>query len=827
MAKRNNTKKAKSIKSKSVSKGVNVGGNVEKSIVIDGDNNVVNYYDSVLVDAEKHEPDSWNLKHPYPLPPNFTGRVAERTMLTQWLNEDNENRLFILRALGGFGKSALTWYWLKNDVKSEKWPKVVFWSFYESGASFENFVKETLEYLKVDVPQGVRLQVDALLKVIQYQKILLILDGFERALRIYANIYAAYQEDEHLNIKGNQLNCIDRSAEAFLIGVCALPNIKAKILMTTQLTPQVIKSNGEGLEGCREVEINGLRKEDAIEFFTKQKIQGTRSEIDAACILFGYHPFSLRILLGLIADDRETPGDIKAARKLKVSEDIIQNQKQILNFAYNGLEVEQQSLLSKISCFRSSINYAEIKIVAGLPARKRKNTKIDLIELLKSNLKSLETRGLLYWDRESNKYSLHPIVRRYAYDRLSTDERIAIHMRLRDHFVSMDSPEKPESLNDLANAIEFYYHSVRAKQFNEAAAFFYNRLSRTTFYKFGAYQLHNELISGLFPDGEDNLPPLSREDAQSWVLSSLAGSYAMSGQPYLAMPLQNMSNKIDEKIGNKKGAAIGRGNMASLKMIVGKLREANVEVLNRIKLSEEIPDVYYRYVARSDLAELQAYWGEWEKSDQELEMAKIFFDDLGVKKTNFVSVIRVIYAWSSLLRKKTAEAVLYASEALELSLHPERSEFGGERDVIYANWLLGAAYRLASIYDVGKDLPVTLIKAEQFLSEALRRCRMINLVEVEANVLLDFARLRYDLQNYEEARSLADEALTITERCEYVLQGADVNLFLAQYTLEQENDKVKAKEYAETALKLAYCDGPPYYYKVAYHEAERMLEKLK
>jgi hypothetical protein len=59
-----------------------------------------------------------------------------------------------------------------------------------------------------------------------------------------------------------------------------------------------------------------------------------------------------------------------------------------------------------------------------------------------------------------------------------------------------------------------------------------------------------------------------------------------------------------------------------------------------------------------------------------------------------------------------------------------------------------------------------------------------------------------------------------------VLQGADVNLFLAQYALEQEKDKAKAKEYAETALKLATCDGPPYYYKVAYDEAERMLASL-
>jgi hypothetical protein len=54
-----------------------------------------------------------------------------------------------------------------------------------------------------------------------------------------------------------------------------------------------------------------------------------------------------------------------------------------------------------------------------------------------------------------------------------------------------------------------------------------------------------------------------------------------------------------------------------------------------------------------------------------------------------------------------------------------------------------------------------------------------------------------------------------------------VNLFLALYALEQENDKAIAKEYAETALKLATCNDPPYYYKVAYDEAVAMLERLK
>ena len=101
------------------------------------------------------------------------------------------------------------------------------------------------------------------------------------------------------------------------------------------------------------------------------------------------------------------------------------------------------------------------------------------------------------------------------------------------------------------------------------------------------------------------------------------------------------------------------------------------------------------------------------------------------------------------------------------------------------------------------------------------------MLDHEANILLDLGRLRYDQKNHHEAKSLAEEALTITERCGYVLQGADVNLFLAQYALEQEKDKAKAKEYAEEAKKLATCDGPPYYYKVAYEEAERLIAQLE
>jgi len=213
--------------------------------------------------------DFWNLKHPYAMPPNFTGRVEERKMLVEWLNKDNENRLLILRALGGFGKSALSWHWLTHDIDSTQWPKVLWWSFYEGDASFEHFIEATLKYLKLEVPQGQRTQVDELLKAMQSQKILLIMDGFERALRAYSSMNAAYQGDDEPNLEDNQLDCVNINAEIFLKNLCLFPNMKGKVLMTTRLTPRVVEQRGEFLQGCREHELLAIQKDDAVTFFHK------------------------------------------------------------------------------------------------------------------------------------------------------------------------------------------------------------------------------------------------------------------------------------------------------------------------------------------------------------------------------------------------------------------------------------------------------------------------------------------------------------------------------------------------------------------------------
>jgi len=98
-------------------------------------------------------PAAWRLVHPYAMPPHFTGRLAEREILSYWLEPDkgdseppplsswlepvegdSDPPLLAVRALGGFGKSALAWHWLLRDVDDSRWPRVLWWGFYDKSS---------------------------------------------------------------------------------------------------------------------------------------------------------------------------------------------------------------------------------------------------------------------------------------------------------------------------------------------------------------------------------------------------------------------------------------------------------------------------------------------------------------------------------------------------------------------------------------------------------------------------------------------------------------------------------------------------------------------
>jgi tetratricopeptide (TPR) repeat protein len=769
--------------------------------------------------SQEETPKQWYLAHPYGMTPHFTGRVTERQMLSDWLQDTNQP-LLVLRALGGFGKSALSWHWLRHDVERQKqdWPHVVWWSFYETQAGFDNFLRRTLKYLSGEAMEG-RVSpdhVDQLLEYLQQPGILLVLDGFERELRAYCSMAAAYQGDEEIalgaqeKVGGEDNDCINLLADTFLRKLCNLPNLQGKVLMSTRLRPRSVELNGGALlMGCRETMLMEMQPEDAVEFFQAQGIRGNRGEIEQACRVYGFHPLSLRLLAGLVVKDLRNPGDIQAAQQKDVTGSLVQRQTHVLALAYDTMAGRQ--LLSRMACFRSPV---ALDVLASL-AEAGADLETDLLDLIE--------RGLV--QREGTRFDLHPIVRRYAYGRMGTEERRNTHGQLRDYFAAVPAVERVTTIDDLASVIELYHHMVRAGQYDEAWELFHDRLNKPLYYQLGAYQQQIELLRALFPQGEAQPPQLQDEGAQAWTLNSLAASYSMSGQPVQAVPLLEQQIAIREKQGNKQNWAIGLGNLADTQMPIGALQAAEANLRRTITVCQEIENEFWEAVGHQELGRLLASRGAWGPVEEALDRALKLFE-----KRNSIQSQGVAWAYralSALLWARSFEtadqqrancvttALAAAKRAIGFADEDARTDYPVERDYVRAHWLLGAALRLTP------DLPAS----DHHLTQALHRCRAINSVDTEANILLDLARLRRDHDDLPEAHRLAEEARTIATRSGYVLQGADIHLFLAELSMGA-GDVDGARELAREALRLATCDGGEYVYRVAYDEAVALLGVL-
>ena len=515
--------------------------------------------------------------HRYPLQTNFTGRVTERQMLTEWLTKD-DCYLLALIAIGGMGKSALTWAWLQRDVLGyqlpgtandppevtnkcrllqDKCPEgVLWWSFYESDARFTAFLDVALTYTSggdVD-PESISStseKVSILLTLLQERRFLLVLDGFERELRAYASLNAAYQGDTlpEDSKGGDHRACTDLHAGNFLRQVVAGP-LQSRVLLTSRLFPQKLDNEPAG---CRRKSLTELDPEDALAFFQAQGVKGTRAEIRDACSRYGYHPLTVRLLSGMIVKHEKRPGDVKVAVEFDPIPELIPKEHHILALSYDALRPPQQQLLSRLAAFRSPVDYGTIEAVFGEPqedtgrfaALKRLRRALRRPPDLGASLRELVERGLLL-RQEDGHYDLHPIVRQYAYGRLN--DKTGVHTRLRDYFAAIPAPENVEKVEDLAPVIELYHHTVRSGRYDEARELYRDRLSRPLYYRFGAYQTCIELLSALFPDGEARPPRLEGESAQAWTLNALANSYSLSGQPRRAVSVFQRQISIRQEL---------------------------------------------------------------------------------------------------------------------------------------------------------------------------------------------------------------------------------------------------------------------------------------
>ncbi len=803
------------------------------------------------------------MAHPYALPKHFTGRRAEMATLSNWFFNEKQPML-VLEAIGGMGKSALSWVWLHQEImeRAVKVDGVFWWSFYHK--PFESFITHLYCYVtgKEITPEKPSIDMEELTAILYQRRFLLVLDGFERALRCYAGMEAMFIQEKKFAGDTKAESGGDKprrepahpQAGRFLQALCTG---NTKTLMTTQLKPASLEEKA----GVKHVFLMGLSPEDTVSFFQSEGINGTRTEMEQASKVYDFHPLMLKLLASSIKRSRAK--DIKEAFSLNLIDQ--KEPHKILITSFNLLSEEERRVAVRVAVFRGVFTFDAVKALAMEVEEKR----------LWEVMGELRNLGFLFYDETKDRFDFHPILRSFLYGQLTSAGGTQVHDLAAQYFRAIPKPQKVVTLEDLAPVIELYHHLVKAGKYDEAYNLFRNRIDRPTYYQLAAYQLQIELLKGLFPKGEcaDRLPCFKKEADQASALNDLANVYARSGQPEKAVTLFLFKNKLDEKYNAKKNLAIGLGNAASKAQIqIGQLSAAAVHLRKRIAICLEIEDKFYEVFGREQLWRVLAFQGRTAGgiimdppsrgsacAKEELDIAfKLFKEFNNVRWLNLVSIY---HSLSALLQARLAavipgkanrspelsrEALHHARQALIFAEETIKTEeYPYPRDFVRAYWLLGEAliwYGMERssgaknikplefyipFYDeyfqqIKETVAVTaggeLDAAQRCLHESLRRCRTVNLVESEPDILLALARLDVAKKKPPDETSLK-EIMDIALRSGYRLVLADLHLFCGQVLLQLKEQKSmlgltaaehlqKTKEYALDVSDISHLYSP-------------------
>jgi hypothetical protein len=339
------------------------------------------------------------IAHPYTLlqARDLVGRQAELNILTDWVAnpaaEAFDARVLCFVAIGGMGKSAVTWKWFNQIAPNEIKPLAgrLWWSFYESDATFENFLIRAVCYVSGQSEDQVRAlpwheREAQLLQYLNEKPYLFVLDGLERILRAYHRMDASYlADDEYDQQTANRVvsavglpasaaqsfvgqhrlrQTTDPRAGAFLQKLVQVA--KSRILITTRLYPSELQlPNGRPCPGCFAYFLRGLHEDDALGLWRALNVAGSRAELLPIFGSVESHPLLVQALASEIANYRKAPGDLAQWRMDHpqfdpISLQLVQSRTHILEFALNGLSTEVREVLHTLVGFRMPASYATL-----------------------------------------------------------------------------------------------------------------------------------------------------------------------------------------------------------------------------------------------------------------------------------------------------------------------------------------------------------------------------------------------------------------------------------------------------------------------------------
>ncbi|MFB8792018.1 MAG: tetratricopeptide repeat protein [Potamolinea sp.] len=575
-------------------------------------------------------------------------------------------------------------------------PYPKFWADVSQKPDFTYFAEQIIASFggKVTQQGDVTLLINDLLNCLNQQRCLLVIDNLETLLN-------------------SERNWENSAYERFFSRWLQQGNTSI-VLVTTQEKPVLFQS-----QTCWYL-LQGMKTSEGVILLQQLGIQGTVTQLEAFANAVDGHPLTLKLAAGFLREYCKC--QLNDAKKLGLEkfEELVAEAKGlhrdkqdarlswILQKHFERLTEVQADFLFNLSVYRQPFDFQTVRGMLNLDD----NFKPQTIQEL---LRELFNRSLLL-ETQDQRYQYQPLVQQYAKKQVT--DLSAAHQRAIDYYLLHTKASPWQTLDDVTEYLEIFYHYCELKQYSQAFDTIYDGSSYddcNNFLNLGGYnairvQLYSQLVQEWQSSNEDEKWKFAAS------LTSLGNAYDSQGQYQQAIDYHQQSLEIEREIGNRRGIAISLNNLGNAYNSQGQYQQAIDYYQQSLEITREIGDRRGIAISLMGLGNAYNSQGQYQQAidyyQQSLEITREIVDRSGIAN----SLNNLGSAYYS--QGQYQQAINYYQQSLEI-----KREIGDRSGIANSLMGLGNAYNSQGQYQQAIDYLSTVVRNYTGNRRSLRYCQ--------------------------------------------------------------------------------------------------------